>query len=102
LLYKEANPKQIILVIFATRAFRILKKGCSVYLCAVESAETQEPDTREISIVQEFLGIFQKVSGLPPDREIEFMIKLVPGTTLISKASYRMAPIELKLNYKSY
>jgi len=35
------------------------------------------------------------VPGLPPDREIEFAIKLLPGTTPISKAPYHMAPTEL-------
>ena len=33
---------------------------------------------------------------LPFDREIEFAIDLVPGTTPISMAPYRMAPAELK------
>nr|GEX71808.1 putative reverse transcriptase domain-containing protein [Tanacetum cinerariifolium] len=34
--------------------------------------------------------------GIPPEREVEFGIELVPGTQPISKASYRIAPIELK------
>ena len=33
--------------------------------------------------------------GLPPIREVDFTIELVPGTTPISKAPYRMAPSEL-------
>jgi hypothetical protein len=33
---------------------------------------------------------------LPPDREIEFTIELMPGTQPIHKAPYRMAPTELK------
>ena len=45
--------------------------------------------------MQEFLEVFQEVPGLPPDREIEFAIELVPGTAPISKAPYRMAPAEL-------
>ena len=34
--------------------------------------------------------------GLPPDREIEFCIDVVPGTDPISMPPYRMAPAELK------
>ena len=36
------------------------------------------------------------MSGLPPKREIEFAIYLIPGSEPISKAPYRMAPAELK------
>ncbi|RVW18710.1 hypothetical protein CK203_099060 [Vitis vinifera] len=34
--------------------------------------------------------------GLPPEREVEFIIDLAPETTPISKAPYRMSPIEFK------
>ncbi len=33
---------------------------------------------------------------MPPYREIEFVVVLIPGTTPISKAPYRMAPTELE------
>ncbi|TYK07721.1 retrotransposon protein, putative, Ty3-gypsy subclass [Cucumis melo var. makuwa] len=51
----------------------------------------------DVSMVKEFLNVFpDDLSGLPPDREIEFTIELLPGTTPISQAPYRMAPSELK------
>nr|GFD57751.1 putative reverse transcriptase domain, aspartic peptidase domain protein [Tanacetum cinerariifolium] len=34
--------------------------------------------------------------GIPPVREVEFNIELIPGAEPISKAPYRMAPVELK------
>ena len=37
-----------------------------------------------------------ELPGLPPDREIEFCIDVVPGTDPISMPPYRMAPAELK------
>ena len=33
-------------------------------------------------------------SGMPPERDIEFSIDLLPGTAPIAKRPYRMAPIE--------
>ena len=43
------------------------------------------------------MDVFPRVlPGLPPDREIEFVIELVLGIAPISKAPYRMAPTELK------
>ncbi|KAL0546554.1 hypothetical protein IC582_016465 [Cucumis melo] len=48
-------------------------------------------------MVKEFLDVFpDDLSGLPYDREIEFTIELLLGTTLISQVSYRMALSKLK------
>lgn len=37
----------------------------------------------------------EKVSGLPPTREVEFVVDLLPGASLIAMPSYRMSPAEL-------
>ena len=51
----------------------------------------------DVPIVRDFLEVFpEELPGLPPDREIEFVIELLSGTAPISKAPYRMAPAELK------
>ncbi|RVW67492.1 Transposon Ty3-I Gag-Pol polyprotein [Vitis vinifera] len=50
-----------------------------------------------IPIVREYPDVFpEDLPGLPPEREVEFTIDLVPGTGPMSKAPYRMAPVELK------
>jgi len=47
-------------------------------------------------VVREFFDVFpDEVPGLPPSREIEFSIDLVPGAGPVSIAPYRMAPAEL-------
>ena len=51
----------------------------------------------DISIIKEFLDVFpDDISGLPPDREVEFTIDLIPETEPISIPPYRMAPAELR------
>jgi len=46
--------------------------------------------------VEEFLDVFlEDLPGLPPDRVLEFSIDIILGTAPISKAPYRMAPVEL-------
>ena len=51
----------------------------------------------DIPVVREFLDVFpEDLPCIPPDREIDFQIELAPGTEPISKAPYRMAPLELK------
>jgi len=50
----------------------------------------------DIPIVYEFLDVFpDEFPGLPPDRDIEFKIELIPGTTPLSRRPYRMPPNEL-------
>ena len=45
-------------------------------------------------MVSDFEDVFQDIPGLPPRREIEFCIELHPGTSIISRVPYRMAPKE--------
>ena len=48
-------------------------------------------------MVNEFPYVFpDDLPGLPPDREVEFTIELVPRVAPISMSLYRMAPVELK------
>jgi hypothetical protein len=45
----------------------------------------------DIRVVSEFPGVFpEDLLGMPPDRDIEFSIELIPGTAPISKRPYRM------------
>jgi hypothetical protein len=47
--------------------------------------------TMDIKTVSKFLNVFpEELPGMPPDREIEFVIELVPGTAPIFKRPYRM------------
>lgn len=67
------------------------------YLAYMIDTEISEQKLVDIPVVREFLNVFLKeLSRLPPDREVEFSIDILPGTSLVSKASYRMAPTELK------
>jgi hypothetical protein len=51
--------------------------------------------TDGIRVVSEFLDVFSDdLPGMPPDRDIEFSIDLLPGTAPIAKWPYRMAPVE--------
>ncbi|KAK1615964.1 hypothetical protein QYE76_021481 [Lolium multiflorum] len=57
----------------------------------------KEVKLEDIPIVNEFQDVFPKeLPGMPPDREIEFTIDLIPGTAPIAKAPYKMGPKELK------
>ena len=50
-----------------------------------------------IRLVRDFPDVFpEELPGMPPDREVEFVIDLLPGTTPTPKRSYRMSVEELK------
>jgi hypothetical protein len=50
----------------------------------------------DIPIVSEFPDVFPNdLPGLPPDRDVEFKIELLPSTAPISRRPYRMPPNEL-------
>jgi hypothetical protein len=56
----------------------------------------QAKSIAEIPVVCEFPDIFpDDLPGLPLDRDVEFKIELLPGTTPISRRPYRMPPSEL-------
>jgi hypothetical protein len=52
--------------------------------------------TLDIKTVSEFIDVFpEELPGMPPDREIEFVIELVPGTAPIFKRPYRITTNQL-------
>ena len=54
------------------------------------------PSLEEVNVVCEFLDVFpEELPGMPPDRDIEFIIELVPGTAPIAQRPYRMNAEEL-------
>ena len=54
-------------------------------------------DVENIPVVREFPDVFpEELLGIPPEREVDLSIEIVPRTTLISRAPYRRTPSKLK------
>ncbi|KAD3336725.1 hypothetical protein E3N88_32244 [Mikania micrantha] len=97
LIYQGIRPRKSLKIISALKAQKCLSHGCARFLASVKATSSDEPSISDYPIVREFPDVFPKeLPGLPPDREVEFTIDLVPGAEPISKAPYRMAPLELK------
>jgi hypothetical protein len=47
-------------------------------------------------VLKDFEDVFKEIPGLPPKRDIDFSINLIPGATPVSKTPYRMSTSELK------
>ena len=84
-------------MISAMAAQRMLRKGCQGYLAYVVETGKEGTLVYEIPVVREFLDVFlNDIAGLPPDREVEFTIELIPGIEPVSIPPYSMAPVVLR------
>ena len=56
----------------------------------------KEVRIEDIPVIREFQDVFPaELPGMPPDREIEFTIDLIPGTSPIAQQPYRIGPKEI-------
>nr|GFB40818.1 putative reverse transcriptase domain, aspartic peptidase domain protein [Tanacetum cinerariifolium] len=84
-------------IISALQARTLLSHGCEGFLATIHDTTSDVPSIHDQLIVSEFPDVFpDELPGIPLVREVEFNIELIPGSEPISKAPYRMAPIELK------
>ncbi|TYK14495.1 putative polyprotein [Cucumis melo var. makuwa] len=84
-------------LISALKVEKLLRKGCTAFLVHVVEVQQEKLKPEDVPVVNEYLDVFPAdLSGLPPNREVEFTIELLAGTTPISQAPYRMAPSKLK------
>jgi len=73
-----------------------IQGGAQCFIIFTYLEVEKEEKAYDIPVVHEFVDVFpEKVSGLPPNREVEFSIDLVLGTGPMLMASYRMALTEL-------
>ncbi|KAL0551944.1 hypothetical protein IC582_011037 [Cucumis melo] len=84
-------------VISAMKASKLLNQGTWGVLASVVDTRESKVSLSSEPVVRKYPDVFSdELSGLPPPREIDFAIELEPGTAPISRAPYRMAPVELK------
>nr|GEY14483.1 putative reverse transcriptase domain-containing protein [Tanacetum cinerariifolium] len=68
---------------------RYISKGCQVFITQVMEEKSDEKRLENIPVVREFLAIFPKeLPGLPPVRQVEFQIDLIPEATPVARAPY--------------
>src|SRR3954468_17998506 len=49
-----------------------------------------------VPVVKEYLDVFpEELPGMPPDRDVDFLIDLLPGSGPIAKRPYKMSVDEL-------
>ena len=62
----------------------------------LEATENETPRLEDFHVLQEFMDVFpNEISGLPPKRDIDFIIEVVLGEAPVSKIPYRMSTPEM-------
>nr|GEV03914.1 putative reverse transcriptase domain, ribonuclease H-like domain, aspartic peptidase domain protein [Tanacetum cinerariifolium] len=84
-------------IISCTKTQRYFLKGCPIFLAHVTTKEAEdkfkEKPLEDVPIVQDFL---KDLPGIPPTRQVESQIDLVPGATPVAQAPYQLAPSKMK------
>ncbi|MDX7384661.1 hypothetical protein, partial [Enterobacter hormaechei] len=63
----------------------MVEKGCLSYLAFVRDVSAETPVIYYVPVVCDFPDVFPAdLPSMPPDRDIDFSIDLVPGTQPIS------------------
>ena len=76
---------------------RVLLSLAKMESCLYALPNTKVTALEDIPVVCEYPDVFpEELPGMPSDREVEFIIELMPGTAPISKQPYQMPPNELK------
>lgn len=74
----------------------LLKDEAQVFVMFASLKADSKAKINEFSMVCHFLEVFlDDINDLPPEREVDFNIDLIPGTGPVSMAPYRMSPAEL-------
>ncbi|GJX81090.1 putative reverse transcriptase domain-containing protein [Tanacetum coccineum] len=76
---------------------RYISRGCQVFIAHVMEKKSDEKRLENIPVVREFPKVFpEDLLGLPPVRQVEFQIDLIPGAAPVARAPYRLAPSEMR------
>nr|GFA81439.1 putative reverse transcriptase domain-containing protein [Tanacetum cinerariifolium] len=88
-------------IISCTKTRNYLLKVYPVFLANTTTKmikeNSEEKRLEDVPIVQDFLKVFpEDLPGLPPTRQVEFQIDLIPGVAPVARAPYRLASSEIK------
>ena len=97
---KGTHRKTTIRQISTLQLKRAVRKGCKAYVVTITDEEIlikkDKLKLEDIPVLREYVDVFpEDIPGLPPKRELDFTIELVPSAVPISKAPYRMNIHEL-------
>ncbi|GJU76107.1 putative nucleotidyltransferase, ribonuclease H [Tanacetum coccineum] len=84
-------------IVSCIKARKYIENGCELFLAQVTKKELKERRLEDVPVIQDFPKVFpEELPGLPPPRQVEFRIDLIPCVAHVARAPYRLAPSEMK------
>ena len=84
-------------IVTSMKMRKYLRKEYIAFLAQVVDNEIEEKRTQDSPVVRDFPEVFpEELPGLPPSRQVEFHIDLIPGAAPVAKSPYRLAPSEMQ------
>ncbi|KAJ0913517.1 putative aspartic peptidase domain superfamily, DNA/RNA polymerase superfamily [Helianthus annuus] len=97
--YGETTSKGLKLMSYI-QASKYLRKEYRAFLANIvvaEKGKKKKVEVKDVPVVRDFPQVFpDDLPGLPPSRDIDFRIDLIPGANPVAKAPYRLAPSEMR------
>ncbi|KAJ0752567.1 putative nucleotidyltransferase, Ribonuclease H [Helianthus annuus] len=91
------KPASSLKLMSCTQARKYLRKNYVAFLAHVTADKGKGKSIQDIPVVRDYQELFpEELPGLPPARQVEFRIDLVPGANPIARAPYRLAPSEMQ------
>ncbi|GJU59328.1 putative reverse transcriptase domain-containing protein [Tanacetum coccineum] len=84
-------------VISCNKSRKYIEQGYHLFLAHVTKKKPKEKRLEDVPVICDFLKVFPNdLAGLPPPRQVEFRIDLVPGAAPVTRAPYNLAPSEMR------
>ncbi|GJU80406.1 reverse transcriptase domain-containing protein [Tanacetum coccineum] len=97
LIIRGDRSKTRLNLISCIKTKRYLSQGCQVFIAQVMEKKSDDKRLEDIPVVREFPKVFpEDLLGLPPVRQVEFQIDLIPGVAPVARAPYRLAPSKMQ------
>jgi hypothetical protein len=93
----EEKPGKELRIISCMKARKYLLGKYHAFLAQIVEKKPEGKKISYIPAVRDFPDVFpEDVFGLPPARQVEFRIDLMPGVAPVAKVPYRLAPAEMQ------
>ncbi|GKB67091.1 putative reverse transcriptase domain-containing protein [Tanacetum coccineum] len=86
-----------VIVISCIKAHKYVERGCHLFLAHVTENKSEEKRLEDAPVILDFPEVLpEELPRLPPPRQVEFQIDLVPGAEPVAHAPYRLTPSKMR------